>query len=227
MVAVGLAAVLSPEVEKIIFDSMRQADIERGIGYLDGDDVRAHLQECALAALKRFQPERGVTVTTYLWRRLHGAAVELVRVHGTRRRTGTLRPASVSLQAYLARLSHHPFEVEEQGNPDAERGLDFLADANDELADGEVAADLLLAVSRLPARMRLVLALLFYEGLSLPQAASRLRQPEETVRALRDGAVTQLRLALSPTSISPSAKTSSIRTCPVPHHPHRTEKPSP
>jgi len=204
MLTATAPTVLSPEVDKIIFDSMRQADIDKGIGYLDRDDVRAHLQECAIAALQRFDPCRGASVKTFLWRRLHGAAIELVRVHGTRKRTGVQRPQVLSMD----HLAWDPLDSARRSRDRQALRTDEPTDPTDQISDIDAGADLLLAVASLPVKMRLVLALLFYEQLTVTETASRLHQPEETVRALRDGAIVKLRRALSPlTSIPPRAET--------------------
>ena len=186
---------ITPEIEKIIFDAMRSADVDRGIGYLDAEDVVSHLQLAALQAIKRFDPARGASIKTFLWTRLRGEAVELVRVHGSRKRTGTPRPPVLSLERSQLR-SQGAQNKRWQGATECE-----TPDPTDEISDFNAGADLVLAVSRLPTKMRLVLALLFYEGLTVSAAAGRLRQPEETVRALRDGAVGKLRLALTSTPL--------------------------
>src|SRR3990167_4049567 len=178
MLTATVPTVLSPEVDKIIFDAMRQADIDRGIGYLDRDDVRAHLQECALSSLRRFDPGRGASVKTFLWARLHGAAIELVRIHGTRKRTGALRPAAVSLELLTAGT---PGDLG-IANRRYGRSRDELIDPADEISDSDAGTDLLLAVASLPAKMRLVLALLFYEQLTVTEAANRLRQDRKSTR---------------------------------------------
>lgn len=192
MLASGTAeALLSAPVQNLIDVAMRRAEIEDGVGYFSGDDVRAELQTEALAAAQRFDPARGVRLTTFLWRRVHGAAVQLVRTKGRRTRAGLSRPPVLSLERSLI----------QQDQEDGEEPDGRFAESDDAAVDGPeeetaLQADLILAVARLPTRMRMALYLLFYEQLEPDGAARRMRCSPEVIRELRDAALKKVRLAL-------------------------------
>ena len=186
MVATGVdAAVLSPDIQRMIEGAMLDHHIEHGIGYFAGEDVRAYLQEQALRASRRFDPARGAKITTFLHWRIHGAAKQLVRSKGTRTRAGNVRVRAQSLDQELDVLA----------KPDASQNR-ALRTEEDGLQESEEMADMVLAISRLPVRLRLVLYLHFYEELDLQACAARLCCSPESAQGLRDAAVMKLRLAM-------------------------------
>jgi len=222
----GTDAVLTEEVQGLIDSTIRRTGTDSGVGfgYLDPEDVRSHLEEAAVAAMHRYDSSRG-DVIGFLRRRLRGAAIDLIRTQGARTRLRNpsrdrparppggdwRRPVMVSLETeresdeggglhavrpLYARMTARSFNggtgartllfaeaVEDPGATEEMRGVDELA-------------DLTLALSSLPTRLRLVLYLLFYEELPPAQVAARLQVTEETVRALRDAGLTKMRLAL-------------------------------
>ena len=196
-----LALVLEADVQGVIDAVIKRTHTDTGIGhgYLDAEDVRSSLQETAVRALHRYDPSLA-KVTTFLWPRLWGAAIQLVRVHGVRTRAGNVRVHPASLDQRLRGVQHDAVD-------DRERAVEWPRplDGGEALADPQAAealegvnelADLTLALSQMPSRLRLVLYLLFYEQLQLDQVAARLATTVEAVRALRDAALTKMRLAL-------------------------------
>ena len=191
MLASGTAqALMGPEAQGLLDRAMKTAHIEDGVGDYTGEDVRAHLQEVALRYAQRFDPGRRVKLTTFLWQRVHGAAVQLVRSKGQRTRLGARRPAVVSLEGKERRRE------EELGWDEPEmKDTDALA-VDGLLERSENQVDMVLALGRLPTRMRMVLYLLYYEQLEPEMAARRMRCSADCVRELRDAAFQKVRLAL-------------------------------
>ena len=189
MLASGTAqALMGPDAQGLLDRAMKTAHIEEGVGDYTGEDVRSHLQEVALRYAQRFDPDRGVKLTTFLWQRVHGAAIQLVRSKGQRTRLGAQRPAVVSLEGKERRME----EELGWGEPELKDTL-----AGDGLLErSENQADMVLAVGRLPARMRMVLYLLYYDQLEPEIAARRMRCSADCIRGLRDAAFLKLRLAL-------------------------------
>lgn len=189
MLASGIAqALMDPEAQGLLDRAMKTAHVEDGVGDFTGEDVRAHLQEVALRYAQRFDPNRGVKLTTFLWQRVHGAAVQLVRSKGQRTRLGAKRPAIVSLEGKERRM-------EEELGWDEPELKDTLA-GDGLLERSENQADMVLAVGQLPARMRMVLYLLYYDQLEPEIAARRMWCSADCIRDLRDAAFLKLRLAL-------------------------------
>lgn len=87
----------SPSVRGMIEAAARRAGIFDGISYLTGDDVIAELTLEAVEACAAWDPRRGSKLTTLLWPRLWGRAVDLRRRLGRRSRSGRVRPVQVDL----------------------------------------------------------------------------------------------------------------------------------
>ena len=153
-----------------------------------------------MRALGRYDPSRATKVTSFLWPRLWGAAIQLLRVEGTRTRAGNVRVRPASLDQRLRGFQREVIENRERSVewPRPLDGGQALADqrAADALSGVDELADLTLALGQMPSRLRLVLYLLFYEGLQLDQVAMRLSTTREAIRALRDAALLKMRMAL-------------------------------
>jgi len=225
-VPTGTDAVLTPEVQGLIDSTIRHTGTYSGVGFghLDGEDVRAHLQEAALVAMGRYDSSRG-DVIGFLRRRLRGAAIDLIRTKGARTRLRSpsrdrpARPPGGDWRRPVVLSLDAEFTLDEGGGvqfanrlydssgtdrgASAGRARQLMASqiaedpaAAEELSGVDELADLTLALSSLPSRLRLVLYLLFYEELTPAQVAARLDVTEETVRALRDAGLSKMRLAL-------------------------------
>ncbi len=145
--------------------------------HVDKEDIRQDLMEVALRAARRY--DGSVKFTTYLWPRINGECYDKIRRGGQRYRRGRLRP----------RVG--PLPEAGTNEPDWDYGEDDGIDGALQLAD------LSLALSRLPDRLRLVLYLLFYDGLELAEVARRLCMTGDLVRELRDVALMKMRLCLA------------------------------
>lgn len=88
----------SASVKGMIEAAARRAGIFDGIGYLTGDDVLGELTLEAVEACAAWDPKRGAKLTTLLWPRLWGRAVDLRRRLGRRSRSGRVRPVQVDLE---------------------------------------------------------------------------------------------------------------------------------
>ena len=221
----GTDAILAPQVQELIDSTIRRTGTDSGVGfgYLAGEDVRAHLQEAAIAAMTRYDSSRG-DVISFLRRRLRGAAIDLIRTKGARTRLRNpsrdrparppggdwRRPVIFSLDTEFTvdeggglQFAPRLYSSSGTGGDFATRGRQIMASeivedptAAEEINGVDELADLTLALFSLPTRLRLVLYLLFYEELPPAQVAARLQVTEETVRALRDAGLTKMRLAL-------------------------------
>jgi len=214
----GTDAVLTDEVQELIDRTIKKTGTDSGIGFgfLDREDVRAHIQEAAVAAMHRYDAGRAGPggVLSFLRPRLRGAAIDLIRSKGSRTRQrperkspggAYRRPVEVSIERELLghelsefvayRSARDEWHIPAYG-PIRERPATGLADPQDAVAGVDELADLTLALWQLPTRLRLVLYLLFYEELTPSQAAARLDVTEEALRALRDAGLSKMRLAL-------------------------------
>jgi len=203
----GTDAVLHPQVQELIDRTISRTGTASGVGFgfMDAEDVRSHLQEAAVAAMCRYDCSQG-EVIAFLRPRLRGAAIDLIRTRGSRTRRrlpsrdrphrkpgGAQRPALVSLQ----REVEPDLMAEGDSNGQILRTANIaLTDPLDAVAGVDELADLTLALWELPRRLRLVLYLLYYEELAPADVAVRLDISEEGMRALRDAALTKMRLAL-------------------------------
>jgi RNA polymerase sigma factor (sigma-70 family) len=150
-------------------------DLTAGIGDMTREDVEQGLEEVTVRQYARWRPDDGCKFTSYLYPRLRGWCIEQRRRFAAKTRHGRDRLTTVYMTDAIAETTVAP--------PD---GLD----QSDELGD------LTAALGALPARIRLVLLLLFYEGLDERAAAERLAISVEGLRQLRDAGLVKCRLAL-------------------------------
>jgi len=163
------ALVMAPEVQNLIGVVMNKAHLLEGIGPLDGDDVRQHLQLVAYRAALRWDGR--TKYTTYLWPRLHGEGESLIRSYGTWDRYGGKRPKMVELS-------------EIQGATDGE--IDNWAEY----------AGLAEAITKLPQHLRMCIYHRMYEGLNAADTATRMGVTAGMVCSMEYAAIVQLRLLL-------------------------------
>jgi RNA polymerase sigma factor (sigma-70 family) len=187
--------VMDADTQSMIDAAMVKSGIQGGIGTLTRDDVRQHLQETALQAARRF--DGSVKFTTFFYRRLNGECYQLIRNHGVRfRHSGRKRPVGVPLDE---RRNGAYYGGGDEAHPGAARSpAEFLEDEEreEDFVAANQMADLALALGKLPARLRTVLYLLYYEGLAEDAAADRLAISGDCLRELRDAGLSKMRLTL-------------------------------
>jgi RNA polymerase sigma factor for flagellar operon FliA len=172
-------------------------------------------------ALERFEPERELAFPTYAVPRIRGAILDAVRAgdwvpRSVRARAKEIEATRTALHRSLQRPPEDDEVADELGLTvsevrDGSRARTWVAYASaDELADLEELApdlddafddaglrDLLMpAVRALPERDRIVIALYFFEGLTLAEVGRVLGVTESRVSQLRSRATKALREAL-------------------------------
>ncbi len=175
-------------------------------------------------AIEKFQPERGLQFQTYAVPRIRGAIIDGVRAidwvpRSVRSRTRDIEQARTRLEHRLARtpteeelaadLSFTVPELREAaarpsyiGHVSADE-LEELADLaelapgfSEALEDEETRGMLMAAVRELPERDRIIIALYFFEGLTLGEIGLVLGVTESRVSQLRSRATRALRQRL-------------------------------
>lgn len=191
--------------------------VDSGINYFTRQDVRQHLLEVALKVMRRF--DGSVKPITYLWPRLNGACLDLIRNQGTYLRDQRMHMRGVKDNRGVIRATHTENLVymgrdrNRLGKQHADSDEHIAARDPDPYDKGETDAidqacdlsDLTLAMSRLPGRQRTILYLLYYEMQTPEEAARRLGVTADLLREIRDAALLKLRLALSVDCRSPQA----------------------
>lgn len=193
---------MEPDAQALIEVAMERAGIPYGVGHMSKLDVQQHLQLTALEAARRY--DDSVKFTTYLWPRINGECMELLRTHGTRlRHSGRLRLDHPDNQTYLSAnvptgcvVSTTASAVMADANYVGEAG-DWIEDDEDEFEGVCEMADLTLALGRLPDRLRVTLYLIYFEHLTLQEAADRLRTTADALREMRDTALLKMRAYLA------------------------------
>ncbi|MCM0622372.1 FliA/WhiG family RNA polymerase sigma factor [Nocardioides bruguierae] len=172
-------------------------------------------------AIERFEPDRGLRFPTFAVPRIRGAILDAVRAddwapRSVRRRARELERTAHALRTDLGRqptddelASASGLETEEVRTALQPRTwvryasvteLDELhevgRDWTDALEDEEVRERLLPAVQALPERDRVILALSFFEGLTLAEIGRVLGVTESRVSQLRTRATRELRQVL-------------------------------
>jgi RNA polymerase sigma factor for flagellar operon FliA len=173
-------------------------------------------------AIEKFEPERGLQFQTYAVPRIRGAIIDSIRSADwvPRSTRSSLRDLERARESCQQRLRRAPTDAElaaEAGlTPAALRtlrqrptafchGADEELDAVDDLAptvdaaleDEATRATLLAAVRTLPQRDQVVIALYFFEGLTLAEIGQVLSVTESRVCQLRSRATAALRTGLA------------------------------
>ncbi|OGS01170.1 MAG: hypothetical protein A2V88_08800 [Elusimicrobia bacterium RBG_16_66_12] len=164
--------VMAPEVQSLLRAVAYRVGIHDGIGLFSADDVLSELGLIALRAALVFRPESGHKFTTYLWPRLRGRALDLLRLHTRVTRYGGTRPTYVPITCEDAMA---------------------LSDGGD--GNAPILANLL---ARLPARERAALIMRDLGGLSPADVSLRMNLRRDASQELRRRAVRRLRVALRP-----------------------------
>jgi RNA polymerase sigma factor for flagellar operon FliA len=190
-------------------ESVDQADLvsEGVIGLMD--------------AIEKFEPERGLKFQTYAVPRIRGAIIDGLRAvdwvpRSVRDKVRDVERAQVALESRLGRTASDSEIAAELGIPlrelrqiyarvtftslatvDELGVLDQLAPtASDALEDDETRAALMRCVRDLAERDRIIVALYYYEGLTLAEIGSVLQVTESRVSQLHTRATLALRAKL-------------------------------
>lgn len=173
-------------------------------------------------AIERFEPERGWTFQTYAVPRIRGAIIDSIRAadwvpRSVRRQLRDADRVREELQLKLGRspsseevaaelgttaqalrdLSERASSVS-QAEDDEVAALDDLAPAVDSALEDEATRQTLLeALRRLPERDQVVIALYFFDGLTLGEIGQVLSVTESRVSQLRSRATASLRQGLA------------------------------
>ena len=175
-----------------------------------------------MGAIDRFDPGRGLTFQTFAVPRIRGAMVDALRAldwvpRSVRDRVRQVEEAQRVLEARLGRIPEDPEIAEEIGiSVPALRDLyakasltslgsldvldladDLSAAATHEIEDDETKAALLRVVHELPERDRVVIALYYFEGLTLSEIGQVLGVSESRVSQLHTRATMVLRTKLA------------------------------
>lgn len=175
-------------------------------------------------AIDKFEPDRGWSFQTYAVPRIRGAIIDSIRAADWVPRSvrSRIREVDRARDALQVRLNRTPTEAEvsaEAGLTVAElrevrdrpsawssaddeelAAVDDLAPAVDAaIEDESTRASLLAALRTLPERDQVIIALYFFEGLTLGEIGQVLSVTESRVSQLRSRATTSLRASLAAT----------------------------
>src|ERR1044071_6631677 len=164
-----------------------------------------------IGAIERFEPERGIKFETFAMTRIRGAIIDELRSldwvpRSVRSRAREIEAAQAKLEHELQRAPSEPelaarLEISEEelqaslldtiSDPRAE-------DPQESLASSEVKDRLTEAISSLPEREQLVVALYYYENLTLREIGEVLGVTESRVSQLHTKAVMRLKSGMQP-----------------------------
>ncbi len=187
---------------------------------VDQDDLVSDGVLGLMDAIERFDPGRGLTFQTFAVPRIRGAIIDGMRAmdfvpRSVRDKLRVITQAQVKLEAELGRIAEESEVAKESGLPLQQvRDLlkqtsgnhanlddfdlaDELATGNDHaLEQGDVSDSLRRVVSDLAERDQVVLALYYYEGLTLAEIGRVLGVTESRVSQLHSRATAALRMKL-------------------------------
>jgi RNA polymerase sigma factor for flagellar operon FliA len=171
-----------------------------------------------MEAIDRFEPERGLTFQTFAVPRIRGAMVDALRgldwvPRSVRDKVRDVETAQRVLEARLGRVPEDPEIAAELGisvqalrdlyakvaftsvasMDDLELADDLSAAATQEIEDDQTKDVLLRVVGELPERDQVIIALYYFEGLTLAEIGRVLRVTESRVCQIHTKAVLQLR----------------------------------
>lgn len=173
-------------------------------------------------AIDRFDPDRGLTFQTFAVPRVRGAMVDALRAmdwvpRSVRDRIRQVEEAQRTLEARLGRIPDDPEIAAELGISvpalrdlyakvaftsvgaleDLELADDLSAAAAHEIEDEQAKAVLLRVVDELPERDQVIIALYYFEGLTLAEIGRVLGVSESRVSQLHSRATMVLRTKLA------------------------------
>ena len=175
-----------------------------------------------MEAIDRFDPDRGLTFQTFAVPRIRGAMVDALRAldwvpRSVREKVRQVEQAQRMLEARLGRIPDDPEIAAELGISvpelrdlyakvsftsvgtleDLELADDLSAAATHEIEDDQAKAALLRVVGELPERDQILIALYYFEGLTLSEIGRVLGVSESRVSQLHSRATMVLRTKLS------------------------------
>lgn len=173
-------------------------------------------------AIDRFDPGRGLTFQTFAVPRIRGAMVDALRAldwvpRSVREKVRQIEQAQRSLEARLGRLPDDAEIADELDISvsalrdlyakvsftsvgtleDLELADDLAAAATHEIEDDQAKAALLRVVEQLPERDQVIIALYYFEGLTLAEIGRVLGVTESRVSQLHSRATMMLRTKLA------------------------------
>ncbi|GAB2758058.1 FliA/WhiG family RNA polymerase sigma factor [Nocardioides pakistanensis] len=175
-----------------------------------------------MGAIERFDPGRGLTFQTFAVPRIRGAMVDALRAldwvpRSVREKVRQVEAAQRTLETRLGRIPDDPEIATELGisvaelrelyaktaftsvatMEDLELADDLSAAATHEIEDDEAKAALLRVVDELPERDQVIIALYYFEGLTLSEIGYVLGVTESRVSQLHSRATMVLRTKLA------------------------------
>lgn len=175
-----------------------------------------------MEAIDRFDPARGLTFQTFAVPRIRGAMVDALRAldwvpRSVREKVRQVEQAQRVLEARLGRIPDDPEIADELGMSvpalrdlyakvsftsvgtleDLELADDLSSAATHEIEDDQAKAALLRVVGELPERDQILIALYYFEGLTLSEIGQVLGVSESRVSQLHSRATMVLRTKLS------------------------------
>ena len=184
---------------------------------VDPDDLVSDGVLGLMDAIERFEPARGLSFQTFAVPRIRGAIIDGMRSmdfvpRSVRDKLRTVQRAQVSLEERLGRVSEDVEVAREVGIPVQQlRDLSRQANSNhanlddfdlaDELSSaadhqveqGDVNASLMRVVDQLAERDQVIIALYYFEGLTLAEIGQVLGVTESRVSQVHRQATTTLR----------------------------------
>lgn len=175
-----------------------------------------------MGAIERFDPGRGLTFQTFAVPRIRGAMVDALRAldwvpRSVREKVRQVEAAQRTLETRLGRIPDDPEIAAELGisvtelreiyakiaftsvatMEDLELADDLSAAATHEIEDDQAKAALLRVVDELPERDQVIIALYYFEGLTLAEIGYVLGVTESRVSQLHSRATMVLRTKLA------------------------------
>src|ERR1700760_3792758 len=158
-----------------------------------------------IGAIERFEPERGIKFETFAMTRIRGSIIDELRSLGwvprsVRSRAREIEQAQAKLEHQLQRAPTEVDLADKLGMTETELQSALLEIANswaaapqEALASNEVKDRLTEAIGSLPEREQLVVALYYYENLTLREIGEVLGVTESRVSQLHTKAVMRLK----------------------------------
>ncbi len=187
---------------------------------VDQDDLVSDGVLGLMDAIERFDPERGLTFQTFAVPRIRGAIIDGMRAmdfvpRSVRDKLRAIQQAQVALEARLGRIPEDTEVAHETGlslhqvrdlvkqasgshaNLDDFDLADELSSTTDAVVEeGDVNASLMRVVDELTERDQVVIALYYYEGLTLAEIGRVLGVTESRVSQVHSRATASLRAKL-------------------------------
>jgi RNA polymerase sigma factor for flagellar operon FliA len=187
---------------------------------VDQDDLVSDGVLGLMDAIERFDPSRGLSFQTFAVPRIRGAIIDGLRSmdfvpRSVRDKVRVVQQASVKLEERLGRLPEDEEIAREVGVPvqqvrdltkqassthanldDFELADELASAADDSVEQGDVSASLRRVIAELNERDQVVIALYYFEGLTLADIGKVLGVTESRISQVHSRATTTLRAKL-------------------------------